>query len=207
MCGLYKREFCRVVKKVICAAILFAGVIGQADADMIYDFVDTPARQNGWTLSGTVTTDGFIGVIDTTNVNHIKAFDAFATNGVSSFSLTNSNLVGDPHVVLLSGDAKVDAELSGLSIELGQIEFGPYGPGSHNFAWDTNGASVDIYGGVNNGSSVWFSVLPYTGPIEFAAASNATVPEPSTFALLGLGGIGLAVRTYRRRKQPSTKCS
>jgi hypothetical protein len=37
------------------------------------------------------------------------------------------------------------------------------------------------------------------GAIGFVAES-ATVPEPSSFALLGLGGLGLAVGAYRRRR-------
>ncbi len=194
-------------QKALCLALVFMASIGQAQAGNVYDLVNMPSRENGWTLSGTVTTDGFIGVIDVNNVSHITSFDAFVTNGVSSFSLTNSNLGSDHHVVLLSSDAKVDAEYSGLSIELGQIEFGPYGVGSNNFAWDTNGTNTDLFGGVYNGSQAWFSFVPYTGSIEFATASSAAVPEPSTFALLGFGGVGLAIAAYRRRQMKLTIAS
>ncbi len=30
--------------------------------------------------------------------------------------------------------------------------------------------------------------------------SSAAVPEPSSFALMGLGGMGMAIGAYRRRK-------
>ena len=40
-----------------------------------------------------------------------------------------------------------------------------------------------------------------TGHLSSVTNTFSQVPEPSTFALLGLGGIGLAIRAWRQRRQ------
>jgi PEP-CTERM motif len=57
----------------------------------------------------------------------------------------------------------------------------------------TSGNVINIYG---TGSSV-------TGYADLAAVSFDTIPEPGTYALLGLAGFGLALHRLRRRRRTS----
>ena len=84
---------------------------------------------------------------------------------------------------------------------------------SNDIRWAT-GTTVNVGTGVTGGyanaggdgtldsTSPWKSTfLSSSSTLGFTVTGTATaaVPEPSTFALMGLGGIGLMIRAYRRR--------
>lgn len=87
-------------------------------------------------------------------------------------------------------------------------------PGATTFYGSSYGAGVI---GWNYGAGRVMSLSTLAGPIELAdpnygllfsnaatwIQSAAPVPEPSSLALAGLGGIGLAIAKLRRRKAPS----
>ncbi len=79
---------------------------------------------------------------------------------------------------------------------------------------DLSGVTVDYSKANPNGSLASFQTYTYSGGVftEFerfnvdlvtidgaVLGAASAVPEPSTFALLGLGGVGMAIGTYRRR--------
>ena len=69
------------------------------------------------------------------------------------------------------------------------------GSQSDNGAFTSNLTNIWVeqaYNGISATKSIGSVSLDVT-------QKTAPVPEPSTFALLGLGGLGLAVRAYRRR--------
>jgi hypothetical protein len=54
----------------------------------------------------------------------------------------------------------------------------------------------------NDGTSTWVYIPNnYDAAFRVNGASATSVPEPSSFALLTLGGFGLAISVYHRRKQ------
>ena len=79
------------------------------------------------------------------------------------------------------------------------------GPGSYFLTLSNGigtGAYTNIYWDINHGPSMAYldSISIPVNSESFQIIGNvATVPEPSTIALSGLGGIGLAVAGYRRR--------
>ena len=78
-------------------------------------------------------------------------------------------------------------------------------PSNYDFSIPGSGYAVPTFAGVTD-TNPFNSVLLTTSSdvIDTVNVNNVStasaVPEPSTFALLGLGGIGLAIRTYRRRR-------
>ena len=94
--------------------------------------------------------------------------------------------------------------------------------GTLNFIdpWGNGGAAASKLSGTMSGTDAGGYTLTYTGGaagdsgdpdnpgdgnggIIYSVAAESPVPEPSTFALLGLGGVALAIRSYRRRQTSS----
>jgi hypothetical protein len=84
------------------AALSLAIAIGIAPASngasIVYNVVDYPALQNGYTVSGTITTNGSIGT-------HLPAMDITAWNitvskmGVTQFTVTSANSINESTIV------------------------------------------------------------------------------------------------------------
>lgn len=90
---------------------------------------------------------------------------------------------------------------------------GPSFGGGHDIYVDstlTSGYAYQYsYGDPNTYNDGKLTGQPYApglsyGAIEVFSISSTAVPEPSSFALLGLGGIGLAITAYRRRREAMT---
>ncbi len=180
-----------------------------AMADKIYNLLNGQTIPGGYTLTGTITTDGTLGTIQAAN---ILSWTWTITNGVSSFTasstgpadVTTPGLTATGAALVLPYAGSVMAELmNGPYLQLGNIE------------WHT-----DIY----NGTPIWEAALgpegsfdgtgtifgyPYPpgspndpapgAPGTIAFASPAAVPEPSSLCIVGFGAICVYVMGHKRR--------
>jgi autotransporter-associated beta strand protein len=65
-----------------------------------------------------------------------------------------------------------------------------------------NTPSAEVYvatGGTLNAASIVADTLTIGGPASAASASVAAVPEPGTFVLLALAGMGVLLAVWRRK--------
>ncbi|MDR3613628.1 MAG: PEP-CTERM sorting domain-containing protein [Candidatus Obscuribacterales bacterium] len=167
-------------------------------------------------VTGNIVTDGSLGVL---TASDILSFDFVLTNG--SFTRTS---IGSTSGVVVSGSA-FTATSSGLAFDFSAnpVEFVKFENSVGDFFClqsagyaclpstlePPNEILFTAYAGPFQGSAAGFPQAT-AGNVQFASATSASVPEPSTVAimLLGLGALGfLSSRTNRTGGSRSTKRS
>jgi hypothetical protein len=197
----------RVVFATVFPILLIAVAHPGEASPITYTIQNYPADQNGATLSGTITTDGFIGNLAGTDIlswswtitpsggtpvtassSDVGAVPAFIVGSVvaSQSSITMAAPAGGS-LPLTSNQFFLDSGIPGAVDSLGYIR-------------DLlNGEPQDTYsGGIINpteGSSefVWLTTNPAMGGTDpwVIAVAGAAVPEPSSVLLLTLGTAGV----------------
>jgi PEP-CTERM motif len=180
-----------------------------AQATTIYSLVNYPSDQNGWILSGSITTDGKTGALTLTDV---LSWSWTVTSGTTGYTFRST----DPGAFFGEENAPPDliATSTTLSVPFNQ---------SVGMQDDSNVAYPTIIVWSNNWGSGPFSneyvaqlhVPPASfttfwitaNPTSFIASGYViatavpTVPEPSTLTLLGTSLLGLSgFRGVRRRR-------
>ena len=165
-------------RKIWFAALLFLLTAHVANADIVYTLVGQSA--SGFTATGTITTDGTIGVLSDTNIVSTAIF--VDGNGAPSIAAPVDDFFGvTATATTLNWDASSgDVFIGSPPINSWNLSYPPMPGGS---------ASLNI---THNGSTG--SVL--AGPGVFAVA----IPEPSSFMFLGCIA-GLV--SISRRRHPS----
>src|SRR5712692_7438054 len=83
------------VLAVFSLALLLGVVPGVIGGTITYDFVDYPNYQNGYNISGSVTTDGFIGLVTPSGgTAHILSFSLTVTQGGATVETITSSAGG-----------------------------------------------------------------------------------------------------------------
>jgi hypothetical protein len=162
-------------------------------ADLTYNIVNHVADQNGYSLTGTITTNGATGALTAAN---FVSWQFTITGTLGSFSTSGT-------VPLL--DIGVTATLSTLSTSSQFALDGFNGPPAINtpsleVQWR---ADLPIYQGAENVQGDTFWVTSGTGfgtSGAWTVATVAAVPEPSTFTVAALAGVcGIACGLARKR--------
>lgn len=207
------------MKRLLVTTFLFAVISCQrAHCDVIINITEDGADLLV-TTSGSLNTIGLVNFSAGTNelqfqsnVNNIVAFGSGAQEFYSSGAA--SGITGVTRTGTLNNFAFVPPD---VTLESGGADFGfrffndaiwiPEGYVSDSAVSQVLRVSTESFAtaGLTAGD---FSQFTWTGPgggsgdtIRFqVSGSGAAVPEPSTFALLGLVAVGIGVRRCRRRK-------
>ena len=170
-------------------------------ADRMYELQSVPT--DGWTLSGTITTDGTIGTIQATN---ILSWTWMITNGVSSFTVSST----DPGaVVAISGLDLRPGAAAGITSTGAALLV----PGGNWISLSNPDARLWYYNnidqwhwqltlpGVRSGDEVWVSTGYGPPTAEIPSATIAVVPEPSPLYIVGFGAVCVYVMGHKRRER------
>lgn len=179
-----------------------------AHANTTYSLVNYPGDQNGWILSGSITTDGKTGALTLTDV---LSWSWTVTSGTTAYTYRST----DPGAFFGEENAPPDliATSSALSVPFDQSVGmqDDSGVAYPTILWWSNNWGTTFsneYGAqrhVPPASSIefWTTVNPtsFIASGYVIATAAPTVPEPSTLTLLGTSLLGLSgFRIVRRRR-------
>jgi hypothetical protein len=137
-----------------------------------YDIVNYPSLQNGYTVSGNITTDGSTGAIPQSAITH---WDITVSKGTTvEFTLT-------PKSSSLVNYLPIEATTTTLTTGTGAlvIRTAPFGS---LINWESPPMTTPTYSGDLAGGLLWATVWPTTNSI-------AVVPEPSSAVLASIGAV------------------
>ena len=188
-------------RNLILTCIVAISLANVCTADQIYNVNQTIGSGS---VTGTITTDGNTGVLHASDITDWN----LVLNGVGAvFTLTQPTstvVVGGNQLTATATDLYFNFSATDNSYLLFQQNLFSgqtyYADGAYpGFA----GGGSPVYQGASVVPIVYYDpssqYMSVSGNQIIATAGNA-VPEPSTFALAGLGGLGLAIGAYRRRR-------
>lgn len=189
-----------IIDLVAIAFLLLAGMVGKASAGSItYNLVDMPAYQNGYTLSGAITTDGTIGSLAASNITSWSVTLTNASFSYSFYSDPGSFVDLEPDVVATADDIYLPSVYGEIN------SLGLYDANSDMLIWGVYNYIAGIMGYYETtiaalNSPPWNNnAVPVNGS-SWVIATASVVPEPSTLILLGIAAVGLAGRFRRKAR-------
>ena len=202
----------------LAAAALLAVSLPQASraSSIVYSIVDYPGLESGWTVSGTITTDGTIGTL---NVSDITAWSFTFTKAGTTDTWTSAGNGSNAAVTQEGGLTATATELEAGTpgaLAFSYLILGYTTPnGAGQLEWDRQGSvgpqsASDTYQGVFSSQNLFINGvknppgLTLTDSTNWVIAevqsqsSSSSAPEPGTAGLFALGVAGLAVARARR---------
>jgi hypothetical protein len=172
--------------------------VSTATAGTIYDIVDYSGAglQHGVVLTGSITTDGTIGVYN--DASHIEGWTLTFTNGTASRTFGSTDLIAL-------------ATVNNVMVDDASIHLGP-GSSSLSFFVTRSDGAVDVIGWYSN-QYVNVTATPISLPWntttdQFAGPGGLSIaqstPEPASLTLMLTGaGVLTGAGFVRRRRQTS----
>jgi PEP-CTERM motif len=185
----------------VAAVATFVGCATAAKADVFTTYtVDASYNNGGGTITGTFTVDATVaatapgGTLDLTAINLVQT----GSGGINSFNFTDTG-VGEQGVVV-SDTLDQPPSFYDLNINDGGNDL--------TLGFDIDGGALATTGFGNSTVETEFSGAPIfvvSGTITEGPGMTAAVPEPSTWAMMILGFLGLGFMAYRRKSEGSLR--
>jgi hypothetical protein len=173
--------------------LAFAGT--SAKADIVYDLINHSSLQNGYTLSGTITTDGTTGTL--TDMSFIKSW-AVKITGPSNYKLEFSSSPSVPAELTIGSLVVTETSIKLSTSPNSSFLLGTIGDALVN--WNFRGYTAIDYR-TERPTGLW----SYQSAVyDIATVSTPAVPEPSSLAIAGCGALaGLIALGRNRSRKPA----
>jgi hypothetical protein len=178
-----------------------------AKADITYNLQSYPADQNGHTLSGSITTDGVIGTLSTSDIKSwtvtIDTTTFSSTSTLAITTLQGSNLTATATEITLSAGTGTTAPGDEAFLLLHANPDGSPAT-ADDLRYNRTELTIPDYDGATNNTTDWSTSSPAMGgtdPWVIATAASTVVPEPSTAIVAVFGAVAFLAYGWSRYRR------